>query len=271
MINGLSFDIEDWFQVENLRSACPRDKWETFPLRVSANTEKILALLDEKNQKATFFVLGWIAARAPELVRKIAKAGHEIASHGYNHEIVYRMTPKEFRDDLIASRKILEDLSGQHIIGYRAPNFSITQDSLWALDILKEEGFLYDSSIFPISFHDRYGFKGLKESKKFSFGNGLQELPITVYRLAGINIPIGGGGYFRMLPYTLFRQALHNINKQSKPFVFYLHPWEIDHQQPRVRIPFVYALRHYINLRTTYPKLHALLSGFQFQPLRGLL
>ncbi|MCG8430585.1 MAG: DUF3473 domain-containing protein [Candidatus Omnitrophica bacterium] len=270
IVNGLSFDIEDWFQVENLRKACPRDRWECFDLRVEPNTERILDELDKAGHKATFFILGWIAERRPEMVKRIAASGHEIACHGYNHDIVYTLTPDEFREDLRAAKGLLEQVSRQEVVGYRAPNFSITEQSLWAIDILKEEGFRYDSSIFPTSFHDRYGFKKVKDSDPFVFENGLREFPVTIYKLGCLNIPVGGGGYFRLMPYWLFKRALNSVNERAKRFIFYLHPWEIDAGQPRVKIKTQYYLRHYAHLDKTQIKLQRLLADFRFVPIKEL-
>ncbi|KPK96508.1 MAG: polysaccharide deacetylase [Omnitrophica WOR_2 bacterium SM23_72] len=270
MINGLSFDIEDWFQVENLRQVCPYETWEKQEIRVEKNTERLLELLQKFNQKATFFILGWIAEKKPELVKKIAALGHEIASHGYKHELVYTLTPKEFEEDLLKSKKMLEDLTGQLVIGYRAPSFSITEKSLWAIDILSQNGFKYDSSIFPTSLHDRYGLK-MSSTYTFTFENGLTEFTLSTFRLGGINLPIAGGGYFRLLPYGMLKKFLKKFNEEGCHFIFYLHPWEIDGKQPRVNIKYSYRFRHYINLDKTYAKLERLLSEFRFSPLNALL
>jgi len=271
MINGLSFDIEDWFQVENLREACPIEKWDIYELRVEKNVSKILELLSSRDTKATFFILGWIAERLPGLVKEIAKLGHEIASHGYKHEIVYRLTPNAFREDLMKSKKILENLCGAEVIGYRAPNFSITKDSLWAIDILKESGFLYDSSIFPTSFHDRYGFEGIQNSDFIKFENDLREFPLTTYKLLHTDFPVGGGAYFRFIPYGIFKFILNRINRNGKSFIFYLHPWELDKDQPRLKVNWNYYIRHYTNLDKTEYKLKMLLRDFKFQPLNSFL
>ncbi|MFH1642293.1 MAG: XrtA system polysaccharide deacetylase [Nanoarchaeota archaeon] len=271
MINGLSFDIEDWFQVENLKGVCPYHEWNKFESRVERNTDIILELLSRYQHKATFFILGWVAERKPGLVKRIAKEKHEIASHGYKHELVYRISPETFRDDLKLSKKILEEVTGTKIIGYRAPNFSITNDSLWALDILAELGFSYDSSIFPTSFHDRYGFDGIKENTISIFPNGLFEFPLTVWKVGKLNFPLGGGAYFRLLPYNVFRCLLKKINNSEKNFIFYLHPWELDEHQPRMRVNLKYRFRHYINLDKTQSKLKKLLDDFNFQPLKNFL
>ena len=270
MTNGLSFDVEDWFHVENLREFCQRNKWDNFELRINQNTEKILELLDKFNIKATFFILGWVAERAHDLVKTIANEGHEIASHGYNHEIIYNLKPEQFEEDLLKSKNILENLSNQKVVGYRAPNFSITDKSLWAIDILVKNGFKYDSSIFPTSFHDRYGLKG-SETYTYTYKNGLKEIPLTTIKMGKYNFPIAGGGYFRLFPYQLYKYLLKTVNKDGKYFVFYLHPWEIDAGQPRVDINFRYKFRHYVNLSKTYKKLTFLLQDFQFSTLNSLL
>lgn len=271
MINGLSFDIEEWFQVENLRAACPLSKWDSFESRVERSTDLLLEILDQYGFKATFFILGWVAEQHTALVKKIADKGHEIASHGYQHELVYDLTPEQFREDSKKSKKILEDIVGKEVIGYRAPNFSMVSTSLWAIDILKELNFQYDSSIFPTSFHDRYGCRGVYDSDSFTFKNGIKEFPLTVYKIGRINFPVGGGAYFRFLPYGLFRWLLRNLNRKGKRCIFYLHPWEFDSDQPRVKIKKQYSLRHYTNLATTQEKFKHLLQEFQFKPLRDLL
>lgn len=264
IVNGLSFDIEDWFQVENLSSAIPRSDWERLPLRVETSTRKILELLSAANVKATFFFLGWVAERRPSLVREVAAAGHEIACHGYGHELVYRMTPKAFREDVRRAKKILEDIAGTEVTGYRAPSFSITPESLWALDVLREEDFLYDSSVFPVSGHDRYGFAGC-DTLPFCWPNGLLEIPLAVYKLRKIGLPLAGGGYFRLFPYMYFRLFLRRLNTQGHRFTFYLHPWEFDPEQPRIKVPLWYRFRHYVNLSKTSGALARLLSDFNFE------
>lgn len=271
MINGLSFDVEDWFQVENLRSAFPLEKWGNQELRVEKNTDLLLDILEKFNQKATFFVLGWIAQKKPGMVKRIASEGHEIASHGYGHEIIYNLTEESFRKDLALSKKILEDITGSKVIGYRAPNFSITRNSSWAINILHDFDFKYDSSIFPTSFHDRYGYDGVNGSNFFKFGNGLQEFPLTIYRFAKLNFPIAGGAYFRFIPYVIMKNMLKKINLSGKEFVFYLHPWELDIKQPKVKVQRKYYIRHYTNLRRTESKLKRLLQDFSFQPLKEFL
>lgn len=263
MINALSFDVEDWFQVENLKSAIERVQWDNLELRVEANTQRILKVLREHNTKATFFILGWVAERCPKLVQEIVMDGHEVASHGYAHRLVYEMTPDEFREDVTRSKMVLEKLINKAVTGYRAPSFSITPDTLWALDILKDAGYRYDSSIFPVSIHDRYGFTG-SDTKPYRWENGLLEVPLAVYKIGKFALPVAGGGYFRLLPFLYFRKLLSRINSQQQAFTFYLHPWEFDPLQPRVSVPWFYRFRHYVNLRKTEPRLRRLLETFKF-------
>jgi polysaccharide deacetylase family protein (PEP-CTERM system associated) len=266
MINYLSFDVEDWFQVENFKAAITADSWSSRECRVEANTTRLLRLLADHNVAATFFVLGWIAERYPGLVRQIAAAGHEIASHGYGHTMVYRQTREAFRDDIRRAKDLLETITGKPVAGYRAPSFSITRDSLWAIDILHECGYRYDSSIFPTSFHNRYGFSGGSDGI-MAFDNGLLEVPISTYRMGALRLPLGGGGYFRLLPYAYFKFFFERLNRQGKSFVFYLHPWEIDPGQPVVNVPWQLRFRHYNNLHRTENRLVRLLKDFTFQPI----
>jgi len=268
-LNGISFDVEDWFQVENLKEVISYDDWQRCDLRVIQNTRKILHILYRHNTRATFFVLGWVAERCPELVEEITDAGHEIASHGYGHELVYNLTPEDFRKDLLQSKNILEAITGSPVSGYRAPSFSITPESSWAFGILKNLGFSYDSSIFPTSFHNRYGFDGTSCSP-FRHSNGLIEIPLSIYRFCGANFPVGGGGYFRLFPYACFRRLCLRLQARRKAVVFYLHPWELDPEQPRMNVRFNYRLRHYINLEKTEIRLEKLLNEFSFVPLLEL-
>ena len=264
MNNAMSIDVEDWFQVENLRSVYPRSKWDEQELRVRVGTERALQILADGEARATFFVLGWIAERCPDLVRCIHAAGHEIASHGYNHDLVYDLGPDGFREDVTRSKQLLEDITGAEVVGYRAPNFSITRDSLWAPEILAELGFLYDSSVYPMLYHDRYGLDdyGLQP---FDWPCGLREVPMAVARYGKASLPVSGGGYFRLFPYRLTRAGLRRINQQNKRFTFYLHPWELDPDQPREnRVRASHRFRHYVNLSTTAKKLTRLVADFRF-------
>lgn len=269
IINGLSFDIEDWFQVENLKGAISADSWDRCDLRVVENTRRILRILERSDTKATFFILGWIAERCAGLVEEIAAAGHEIASHGYSHELIYKLDASAFTRDLGRSKSVIEAITGRPVRGYRAPSFSLTPETGWALDVLRELDFSYDSSVFPTSFHDRYGFKG---SSRFPFRhrNGLVELPLSTVRIRRFNLPAAGGGYFRLFPYILFRHLGLSINREGKPMIFYLHPWELDPGQPRLPIRRDYRFRHYVNLDRTEPRLERLLKEFPFEPLGDL-
>lgn len=265
-VNMLTIDVEDWFQVENLKSSI-QNHWDDKELRVEANTDKLLDMLDRHGVKATFFVLGWIAERVPGLVKRISAEGHEIASHGCSHELIYDTDPQEFRDDLRRSKIMLEDLTGKAVIGYRAPSFSITDDALCALS---ELGFVYDSSYFEVAKHDRYG-KLSTPSKKSAedclsvYGNRLFEIPMATVSVAGKHLPISGGGYFRLLPFAVYRKLFARAETELGNCVFYIHPWECDPGQPRVRdIKASYRFRHYVNLNRTEKKLDKLLDCFNF-------
>jgi len=269
--NSLTIDVEEYFQVANFASVISRDDWSRQESRISFQLDKILSILEAKSVKATFFVLGWIAERHIEMIKKIQKAGHEIASHGYGHQLIYDQTPEEFREDLQKSKAILEDIIQEPVLGYRAPSFSITKNSIWALDILMEEGFEYDSSIFPI--HRDRG--GLPEGERFSYkiSNGqrsLWEYPISTVRLINQNFPYSGGGYFRLLPYCLIKTSVKNTNNEGHPAIIYLHPWEFDPQQPRIKVNSLSRFRHYVNISATAGKLEKLLNDFQFKTMRGL-
>ncbi len=272
-INAFSVDVEDYFQVAALAAAVSRDSWPDRESRVARNTDRILALLEERGVRGTFFVLGWIAERHPMLVRRIAAAGHEIASHGYSHQLIYTQSQAEFRAETIRSKHVLEDLCGTAVIGYRAASFSITQRSLWALDVLAELGFRYDSSIFPIR-HDRYGIPGAAEGPgplTTPSGATLIEFPMCAARWFGLRVPVSGGGYFRLLPLSVTRWGLRQINARGRPFTFYLHPWEIDPGQPRFEVSRLSRFRHYTNLHCCEARLRRLLAEFSFAPMREVL
>jgi len=274
IINGLSIDVEDYFQVSNFEKKIPFEKWNELELRVQPNTMQILDLLDKYNINATFFILGWIAMKKPELITEIAKRGHEIASHGFRHQLVYNLTPDEFRNDIRKTKDILEQLSGKKVVGYRAPSYSITKSSFWAMDILFECGYKYDSSIFPIR-HHRYGiidFPRFKKTVCLNNGNTICELPVSTAKILGKNFPVGGGAYFRLFPYVLSKWGLRKINEtENQPFVFYFHPWEIDYGQPRFECSMFTKLRHYGNLDVMEHKLNKLFSSFKFGPLKDLV
>lgn len=269
LIDGLSVDLEDYFHVEAFASHIPRCQWSTLPSRVRHNTARVLELLERKRCGATFFVLGWIAEREPELIREIAKAGHEIACHSHLHRPLYTLSPTEFREDLRRSRNVIEDVVGLKVVGFRAPTFSITNRSLWALDILAEEGFEYDSSIYPIH-HDKYGIPGaFRWIHKMLLSSGLSiwELPPSTVRVGKMNLPFGGGGYLRQLPMAFTRWAIGKTHRdEHRPIMVYFHPWELDPDQPRLRAGLRSRLRHYRGLSKIKHRLEEVLSCGTFQP-----
>ncbi len=264
--NALTVDVEDYFQVAALKEAVDSADWPNMEYRVEQNTDKLLELFDHQNVKATFFVLGWVAERSPNLVKRIQAQGHEIASHGYSHELVYTQSPDTFRHETRKSKQILEDITGSSVTGYRAASYSITAQSRWALDILCDEGFTWDSSIFPVH-HDRYGMPGTPHQPyilEAPNGATLKEFPLSTCPVGSYRMPIAGGGYFRLYPYALSRWGLGKINRAGQPFIFYLHPWEIDPGQPRLKVKAFSRFRHYNNLSVCYDRLRRLLGDFQF-------
>ena len=266
MKNALSVDVEDWFQVGAFETVIDRADWETLPRRVETNTDAVLRLFDEAGVKATFFTLGWVAARHPALIRRIAEAGHEIASHGWDHKRVFEMDEAEFRADLDRARATIEDASGQKVSGYRAPSFSIDQRTPWAHKVLAEQGYAYSSSVAPIR-HDHYGWR---DSPRFAWrpvqGSDMIELPVTTFELGGRRFAAGGGGFFRLLPYALSNWAIRRVNgAEERPAIFYFHPWDMDVDQPRVAdAPIKSKLRHYTNLSAMRPKLLKLLNAHEW-------
>jgi len=271
-LNAMTVDVEDYFHVSVFDKTVPRADWEALESRVVTNTERLLDLFDEYAVRSTFFVLGWVAERHPALVRSIAGRGHELASHGYAHRLVYEQTPDAFRDDVRRSKALIEDVSGRQVNGYRAPSFSVTEQSLWALDVLLEEGYRYDASIFPIR-HDRYGIPGAPRwpHAMARAGGSLFEVPGSTVRLGGTNLPVAGGGYFRILPYAWTRWGIGRVNREGQPAVFYLHPWEIDPRQPRLPAGLLGRFRHYRNLHLTEARLRSLMRDFSFGPLEAVL
>jgi polysaccharide deacetylase family protein (PEP-CTERM system associated) len=269
IINAFTVDVEDYYQVRAFSQSVDPSQWDNYESRVVANTHQILRLLDEHSARATFFVLGWVADRHPQLVRDIQTAGHELGVHGFWHRCIFDMTPDEFRSDLQQSIDVVENITGEPVKAFRAPNFSITAESLWALDILIEAGISYDSSIFPV-YHDTYG---IPSAERFPHlieraGGSLWEFPPSVYPLWKFNLPVAGGGYFRLYPSRLSLQWLDHINEtERQPFLFYMHPWELDPDQPRLPGSLRSRFRHYQNLRSTAPKLKRLLSSFRFGTL----
>ena len=271
--NVLTIDVEDYFHVAALAKSIDPEDWDSISPRVTRNSYQLLDLFDEKNVKATHFVLGWVAERFPKLIREIANRGHEVASHGYSHQLVYTQSPALFEREARDSKDLLEDIIGKPVQGYRAASYSITRQSLWALDILAELGFIYDSSIFPIT-HDRYGITGSPEFPHIletPNKSTLVEYPLSTFRVMGQSIPVAGGGYFRLYPYWLSRFFYRKINQHSDPFVFYLHPWEIDPAQPRVKASLLSEFRHYNNLDKGYQRLSRLLTDFRFTTMHEKL
>ncbi len=268
---ALSIDVEDWFHAENMQGVIAREAWAGCELRVERNTMRMLEILDAGKARATFFVLGWVAERCPQLVRAISDAGHEVASHGYGHNLIYSLQPCEFRADVLRSKSYLEDLTGKAVYGYRAPCFSITQ---WAVPILQELGFRYDSSCFPTIAHDRYGrLDGMEVDKPiFSLGDEFYEVCIPCIRLGRRGLPWGGGGYFRLLPYQLWHQGVRAILRSGRPYIFYIHPWEIDPGQPRVKeLGFTYQFRQRVNLHRCEKRFASLVGAFEWIPLYDLI
>ncbi|MEX1081863.1 MAG: XrtA system polysaccharide deacetylase [Halofilum sp. (in: g-proteobacteria)] len=271
--SALTVDVEEHFQVSAFDHVIPRERWGRIRSRVENNTRRLLDLFDERDTKATFFVLGWVAERHPRLVREIATRGHEIASHGQTHELVYRQDPKTFREETMRSKDVLEDQAQQPVEGYRAASYSITPASLWALDILVELGFTWDSSIFPIH-HDRYGIPTAPRwphTLRTPSGYTLTELPLTTWQVGGQRLPVAGGGYFRLYPYALTRYGLRAVNGEGRPFIFYLHPWEVDPDQPRIRAGWRSRLRHYVGLRRCEGRLGQLLQDFELTTVESVL
>jgi polysaccharide deacetylase family protein (PEP-CTERM system associated) len=273
IINAMTIDVEDYFHASALAEAAPIARWEQMESRVERNTDTLLAMFDRVRVTGTFFVLGWVAERYPGIVKRIRAAGHEVASHGYWHQLTYDLTPDQFRDDVRRAKGLLEDQAGMAVRGYRAPSYSITKRSLWALDVLIEEGYEYDASIFPIR-HDRYGIPDAPRHPHQLTRNGgaLIEAPPSTVRVGSTNLPIAGGGYFRLLPYGWTRWGITRVNRvEQRPVIFYLHPWEIDPDQPRMPVGRVSRFRHYRNLHVTAARLERLLRDFAFGPLADLL
>ena len=263
----LSVDVEDYFQVEAFAGLVTRDNWDQYPSRVVANTQRLLDLFDQYSTKATFFLVGWVAERFPELVREVHRRGHELACHSFWHRTVYSLTPEEFRRDTRAACQAIEQAAGVRVLGYRAPTWSITADSLWALDILAEEGFVYDSSIYPIH-HDLYGVPGAQRFpyvRACSNGMTLREYPPATVRLLGMDLPAAGGGYLRIFPFAYTDMVMARYERHYRqPAVVYLHPWEVDPEQPRIQAKLRSRFRHYTNLERMESRLVRLLGKYRF-------
>lgn len=272
-LNAMTVDVEDYFHVSAFADVVTRREWDTLESRVVRNTERLLTLFERTDVRATFFVLGWVAERFPALVRQIHQAGHELASHSYDHGLVYDKSPEQFVDDLRQARAAIGAACGAHVTGYRAPSYSITEQSLWALDMLVAEGYSYDSSIYPIR-HDRYGIPTWPRHihRVDRAAGSLWELPGSTVSHFGANLPMGGGGYFRLLPYAWTRYGIAHLNRrEAQPAIFYLHPWEIDPDQPRLRAGAVSRFRHYTNLHRTETRLTQLLKDFRFGTISDVL
>ena len=266
--NALTIDFEDWYQGLEI----PHTEWGAYEDRIAPAGRRLLRLLDEAGARATFFVLGYVAERYPEIVREIAAAGHEIGTHGYSHTLIYQQTPEVFREEMGRAVHTLEDLTGKEVLGHRAPFFSITRDSLWALEVLGDLGIRYDSSIFPV-LNYRYG---IADAPRWPYqiaagARTITEFPISTWQVWGRNLPVAGGAYFRIYPYALTRRAFQSINALGHPITFYLHPWEIDPEHPRIPLPRRIALTHYWNLRATEGRLRRLLRDFKFAPMKEVL
>jgi len=267
LLNALSVDVEEHFQVAAFARVVGREEWSSHESRVRRNTTELLDLFDEAGVRATFFILGWVAEREPGLVREIAARGHEVGSHGYSHQLVYDQSPQEFRAETERSRRFLQDTSGQPVLGYRAASFSIVRENLWALDILVEAGFRYDSSVFPVV-HDRYGLPGAPRGIHRTTTPGgaeLLEFPPSTVRVGGVTFPVAGGGYLRLLPRIVSHWAIRRLNvRERMPAMVYLHPWEVDPGQPRIQGTLPNRLRHYTGLGSMRSKLEGLLQRFRF-------
>lgn len=272
-VNALTVDVEDYFQVAAFSKSIDRSEWNSIAPRVVQNTQRLLDVFDEAQVSATFFVLGWVAERFPKLVSEIHGRGHEVACHGFGHELIYRQSVDDFRDETVRSKAVLEEITGAQVAGYRAASYSITARSLWALDVIADAGFQYDSSIVPVR-HDLYGMAGARpvpHELRTAQGRKIVEFPPTTFRLLGQRLPVGGGGYFRLYPYWLTAYLLRQVNRSRSPFIFYLHPWEIDPQQPRVSASWLSRFRHYCNLDKTEQRLRRLLFDFRFTTVRQVL
>jgi polysaccharide deacetylase family protein (PEP-CTERM system associated) len=273
IFNAMSVDVEDYYHVSNFSKSINKCDWDSYESRVESNTDRLLELFNNHDIEATFFVLGWIAKRHPELVHRIYDNGHEVACHGYSHDLIYNQTPSVFRKETLDAKRILEDIIQEPVIGYRAASYSITDQSIWALDILEELGFKYDSSIFPIR-HDRYGIPGAP-TKLYTMntpsGKTIIEFPLSTIDFLKLRIPVSGGGYFRIFPYFLTQYAFNKKNKAGQPIIFYLHPWEIDPDQPKIKTNALAKFRHYHNLTKCESRLHKLISTFKFTRIDKIL
>jgi polysaccharide deacetylase family protein (PEP-CTERM system associated) len=272
VVNAMTVDVEDYFQASAFDRIVSRPSWAERESRVVGNTRRLLEFFAAHRVRGTFFILGWVAERYPALVREIAAGGHELASHGFDHQLIYTLTREQFRDDVRRAKAAIEDAGGCRVHGYRAPSFSIVTASLWALDVLIEEGHSYDASVFPIH-HDRYGIPGAPRLPHvIERGAGaIIEVPASTVRLGAANLPIAGGGYFRLLPYAFTKWGISRVNAAGEPVVFYIHPWEIDPGQPRLPVSRLTALRHYSNLDDTLNRLERMVGDFAFDTIAAAL
>lgn len=273
ILNAMTVDVEDYFHASAFDRVVSRESWDERESRVVPNTHRLLELFDAHNVRATFFILGWVAQRYPSLVRKIAAAGHELASHGQNHQLVYLLTRSQFRDDVRRAKSTIEDIAGVTVGGYRAPSFSIVNTSLWALDVLIEEGHTYDASIFPIR-HDRYGIADAPRSAHLIQrpAGSIVEMPSSTVRVGASNYPIAGGGYFRLFPYAATKWGINRVNTVDRePVVLYIHPWEVDPEQPRLPSSRLTEWRHHVGMHSTIDKLRSVMTDFSFAPISQVL
>jgi polysaccharide deacetylase family protein (PEP-CTERM system associated) len=273
MKNALTFDVEEYFHAEAFARVLRPEEWPTLESRVTRSTERLLDILDRERVRATFFVLGWVAERHPALVREIASLGHEIACHGYGHRMIQHLSRPEFERDVTRAKRALEDVVGRPVLGYRAPTFSIMRATLWSLDVLVEAGFRYDSSIFPVV-HDRYGIPDaprFPHRLKAPSGGEITEFPMSTVMLLGRRLPVAGGGYFRLFPYRVTRRAIARINGERQPAMVYLHPWEIDPDQPRLPVGPLTRFRHLVNVGKTESRLRRLIAELSFAPASEVL
>jgi polysaccharide deacetylase family protein (PEP-CTERM system associated) len=265
-VNFLSFDVEEWFHSSNFDGVVHPDEWNQRAGRVSRNVARILEVLADVRVTATFFVLGWVAERFPAVVREIVSAGHEIGAHGYGHRLIHTQSSDEFREDVVACLEHLARAGAPSVVGYRAPSYSITRTTLWALDVLSDLGFHYDSSVYPVRFHHRYGISDARREPHL-IRPTLAEFPLPAIHLAGISVPVATGAYFRLFPYQATRAAIQHLNRNGVPVTVNLHPWELDPDQPYVRLPWALGFRHYTNLQKTEARLRQLLVDFEFHEI----
>lgn len=270
MRHAMTIDVEDYFQVSAFENLVSVEDWGNMEVRVEANTDRMLALFDQHGAKATFFMLGWVAKRFPDLVKRIAEQGHEIASHGSMHQRASAQTPEQFRDDIRSAKHLLEDITSKEVLGYRAPSFSFTKQNQWVYEILAEAGHVYSSSVYPVV-HDHYG---IPDAPRFRYKApaGIDEIPLSTLPLFGKNLPISGGGYFRLYPYLLTQWAVSRFSRiENQPYIFYMHPWEVDPSQPKMEGASAKSrFRHYLNLNKVESRLTRLLKDFQWSSMADL-